>query len=356
MEDKILIVDDSLTDCMIIDNMLDDYDTITAINGEEAIERLKSNPDIDLMILDLNMPVMDGFEVLSILKNNPGFHKVRTIILTNFDEIENEIRGLKMGAVDFIRKPINIDALRLRIDIQMKLKQNQNQIEKDNERLDSMVKKRTDELMVTRDITIQALVGLLEVRNLESHNHTLRTQKIMKLLCDNLKSNSKYDDILTEKYIEELVDTTPLHDIGKVGIPDEILLKPGRLTNKEYDLMKKHVDYGVKALQDELHDDKVVPSFIKTALEIIATHHERFDGKGYPYGLSGKNIPLPGRLMAIIDVYDALMSERVYKKAYDREYTINYIKKERGRQFDPDIVDVFLTIQDDIVKITKNYQ
>ncbi len=355
MSTKILIVDDSTTDRLIISTMLADYQTLTACDGLEAMELIAKNPDIDLVILDLNMPRMNGFEVLEALQKNPEYRKLRTIILTNYDEIDNEVRGLELGAVDYIRKPLNLQSLLIRINIHIKLKRIQKMIEQDNERLDAMVLKKTREVAATRDITIQALVGLLEVRNVESSKHTIRTQLIMKILCDHLRAKPKYQDILSENYVKELVTTTPLHDIGKVGIPDNILLKPGKLTEDEFTIMKKHVDYGVNALQNEIYCDEDVPSFIKTAMEIVGAHHEKYDGSGYPRGLAGAEIPLPGRLMAIIDVYDALTSKRVYKPAYDYDYSINLIRSESGKHFDPDIVTGFLEIQEKVIEISRKF-
>ena len=355
MSTKILIVDDSTTDRLIISTMLADYHILTASDGLEAMELITKSPDIDLVILDLNMPRMNGFEVLEALQKDPEHRKIRTIILTNYDEIDNEVKGLELGAVDYIRKPLNIQSLLIRINIHIKLKRIQNRIEQDNERLDAMVLKKTREVAATRDITIQALVGLLEVRNVESSKHTIRTQLIMKILCDHLRTKTKYKDILSENYVQELVTTTPLHDIGKVGIPDNILLKPGRLTEDEFVIMKKHVNYGVNALQNEIYCDEDVPSFIKTAMEIVGAHHEKYDGSGYPRGLSGEDIPLPGRLMAIIDVYDALTSKRVYKPAYDFDYSIDLIKSECGKHFDPDIVTGFLEIQESVLEISRKF-
>lgn len=355
MNTRILIVDDSATDRLIISRMLNDYDTLTASDGLEAMKLIDDNADIDLIILDLNMPNMNGFEVLEALQKGREYRKIRTIILTNYDEIDNEVRGLELGAVDYIRKPLNIQSLRIRIDIHIKLKRAQKMMEQDNKRLDGMVLKKTKEVLATRDITIHALVGLLEVRNIESSKHTIRTQRFMKILCEHLRTKAKYQDILTEDYVHELVTTTPLHDIGKVGIPDKILLKPGKLTDEEFEIMKKHVIYGVEALKNELYSDEDVPDFIKTAMENIGTHHEKYNGTGYPEGLTGESIPLPGRLMAIIDVYDALTNKRVYKDAYDFDYTINYIISESGNHFDPDIVTGFLEIKDDFLEITQHY-
>lgn len=355
MDSKILIVDDSMTDRMIIQNILSTYHTITASDGVEATRIIRKDSDIDLIILDLNMPNMNGFELLEWLNKDPVYSKIITLILTNYDEMENEIRGLELGAVDYIRKPLNIESLKKRIEVHLKLKKAQKRIENYNTVLETTVEKRTDELVVTRDITIHALIGLLEVRNIESSNHTVRTQWIMKRLCEHLRSKPKYHEILSDEYINELFKTAPLHDIGKVGIPDSILLKPGKLTHEEFEIMKKHTTYGVTALSHEIVDYDAIPSFVKTAIEIAGTHHEKYDGSGYPHGLSGEQIPLSGRLMAIIDVYDALMSKRVYKPAFDLETTFAMLASERGKHFDPDLLDAFLEIKNQIYGITKAY-
>lgn len=353
---KILVVDDSTTDLLIIQSMLYDFDVITAKNGIEALKILSQDPEIHLMILDLNMPEMDGFEVLKRLKSDEVYRNVRVIILTNTDEVESEILGLELGAVDYIRKPINIKALKIRIDVHRNLFQMQQEVEFANAVLDARVEKATEDLVIARDITIHALVGLIEARNLESFNHIMRSSQMMSCLCNHLAKKPKFSQILTQDYIHELVSTCPLHDIGKVAIPDSILLKPGRLTAEEYETMKKHVEYGVFALKKELNPDNEVPSFIQTALEIVGYHHEKFDGTGYPNGLSGRKIPLPGRLMAIIDVFDALINERVYKKAYSIEESVNIIKEGIGSHFDPDIAEGFLEILDDVVNINKQYK
>ncbi|HPF42485.1 MAG TPA: HD domain-containing phosphohydrolase [Bacillota bacterium] len=183
----------------------------------------------------------------------------------------------------------------------------------------------------------------------------MRTQLMMKKLCEHLSQKAKYRDIMTEGYIMELTTTTPLHDIGKVGVPDSILLKPGKLTPEEYEEMKKHVGYGVTALKSNLDPTAETPSFINTALEIINYHHEKYDGSGYPNKTKGKEIPLPGRLMAIIDVYDALISKRVYKEAFSFEEANAIIRKDTGSHFDPDIAEAFLEITSEIEKIVLPY-
>ena len=356
MKTRILVVDDSAIDRMIISNMLLDFDVLEASNGIEALSLIDEDPDIDLVILDLFMPEMNGFELLVRLNSDDKYSRVRVIVLTNADEIENEIKGLKMGAVDYIRKPVNMESLRARIDIHAKLKEAQKVVEKHNHHLDQLVAERTKEAEAATDITIRALVGLLETRDIESFRHTTRTQMIMNTLCESLRSNDKYKDILTDGYIFELIRTTPLHDIGKVGIPDNILLKPGKLTPEEFEIMKKHVNFGTEALKKEQHcKEEDLPYFVKIALEIIGAHHEKYDGSGYPLGISGEDIPLPGRLMAIIDVYDALMTKRVYKEAWPFPKVVECIREERGRHFDPDIVDAFMERLEEIHGISVKY-
>lgn len=354
MNVKILIVDDSKVDMMIIRNILSDYQLLFAYDGTEAMEIIKNNPVIDIMLLDLNMPKMDGFEVLHAIQQTPEYQKITTLILSNYDEIENEIRGLELGAVDYIRKPLNLESLRKRIEIHVKLRNATREMEDNNAKLEETVISRTKELILTRDITINALIGLLEVRDIESSNHTKRTQGIVKALCEQLRTQENYRELLTDSYIKELFDTAPLHDIGKVGISDTILLKPGKLTFEEFEIMKRHVMYGERALKYEIKVEHSL-SFIKTAIKCISGHHEKYDGSGYPRGLKGDQIPLAGRLMAIADVYDALISERVYKRAWTHEEAVLLIKEQRGKQFDPDIVDAFLISEEVIKDITKKY-
>lgn len=352
---KILIVDDSKTDHAMIRSILEDYNLISAYDGIEAMEMLQNNPDTDIMILDLNMPRMNGFEVLEVMQNHPVYKDIATLILTNYDETENEIRGLDLGALDYIRKPINMQSLRKRIEIHTNLRNARLRLEEYNATLEIAVQERTNALRITRDVSIHALVSLLEVRDIESSNHTRRTQSIMKELCEHLSTKEHYRNILTATYIKELYDTAPLHDIGKVGIPDNILLKPGPLNHEEFEIMKRHTTYGVEALKYEKSSFPVV-SFLETAIEIAGCHHEKYDGSGYPHQLKGENIPLPGRLMAIIDVYDAIISKRIYKPPYDHDKALQFLTENKGILFDPDIVDAFLEIKENIKVISDTFK
>lgn len=354
MENKILIVENSIVDSALIKAILSDQNLYFANDGIEAFELLEKVPDIDLMILDINMPRMNGFEVLEKIKSDSKYAKIVTLILTNHDELENEIKGLTLGAVDYIRKPLNLESLRKRIDIHSELKKARKILERDNQVLEETVKERTKEILLTRSITIHALVQLLEIRDIESGNHTIRTQFYIKAIGEELAKKDKYKDILTKEYINEIFETAPLHDIGKVGVPDRILLKPGKLTEEEFEIMKLHVDHGVNAIK--VSSDEMTPSFIKTATEIISSHHEHYNGKGYPKGLKGDEIPISARLMAFADVYDALINKRIYKSAFTHEEAMKIILERNGTQFDPEIVEAFVACEEKIIKISEEYK
>lgn len=354
MLNRILIVDDSLVDTELVKAILYDQELYFANDGMEAMTMLKEVPDIDLMILDINMPRMNGFEVLEAMHKDPKYAKVVTLILTNHDELDNEIKGLSLGAVDYIRKPLNIESLRKRIEIHGRLKQATKRLEQNNQILEETVRERTKEISLTRSMTIHALVGLLEIRDIESGNHTIRTQHYIKAVCEQLAKTPKYNKVLTNNVIMEIFETAPLHDIGKVGIPDRILLKPGSLTPAEFEIMKLHTDYGVNALLEDSNEYR--PSFIKMAIDIIGGHHEKYNGTGYPKGIKGEEIPLAGRLMALADVYDALINKRVYKAAFTLDEASQIIRDGSGAHFDPDLVDAFFACENRIKEIAQQYK
>jgi len=346
---KILIADHAKSDVMTICGMLADYSLLTAADGVEAMAQIEKNPDIEMMLLALNMPRMNGFHVLEAIRNHPVYSKIAVLILTGTDEPDEEIRGLEAGALDYIRKPLNEQSLRKRIEVHVRLKTAQTLLEQYDFTLEKAVREAAAEAAVTGDLTIRAAVRLLEIRDIEPENHTKRTQRIIRVLCGHLRTREPYRDILTDAYVSELFRAAPLHDIGKIGIPEYILLKPGKLTEEEFDIMKRHTVLGAQSFRNEAGSRSL--SFIRTAAEMMETHHEKFDGSGYPYGLRGRDIPLAGRLMAIADVYDALAGKRVYKPAFKHQVALAIIDRERGRHFDPDIVDAFLEGESEIKNI-----
>ncbi len=351
--DTILIVEDSKTDTLIITGALADYATITAGDGLEALDKLSAYPDIDMIILDLHMPNMNGFEFLQAMESKN--QTLPIIVLTNFDEVESEVRALELGAVDYIRKPLNFLALLKRVEVHLRLAKATKVIQAHNQVLQAAVTRNQERMDQTQEATVQALVQLLEVRNIETGAHIRRTARIMQVLAQKIASLDLPGYRISPEFQANLVRTAPLHDIGKVGIPDNILLKPGRLTTEEYEHMKRHVEFGVNALYYQQEKDHPIVDFMEVARAIIQYHHERFDGKGYPQGLKGTDIPLPGRLMAIIDVYDALTSERVYKRAMPHTEAMCILSEERGNHFDPVVVDAFFDIQEAVKLIcTRN--
>lgn len=348
---KILIVDDSKVYQMMIQETLKEYSTLLADDGVIALERLVENDDIDIVVLDINMPRMNGFQVLEHIQKDMAERNLSVIILSNSDQVQDELRGLEEGAVDYIRKPLNGQSLQKRIDVHMNLIHTRKALENHSLLLEELVDYRTEQLKESRDITINALVSLLEVRDIESANHTIRTKRMMKVLCEHLATKSDFRKYLTKTKIDMIAKTTPLHDIGKVGVADSVLLKPGILTAEEFNEVKKHVNYGINALIAD--NNSIDNAYLRTAIRIIGGHHEKYDGTGYPIGLKRDEIPLEGRLMAIVDVYDALRSKRIYKEAFSHEKSLEIMLSERGTHFDPVLLDAFFEIENSIIDIFK---
>ncbi|NLO21265.1 MAG: two-component system response regulator [Syntrophomonadaceae bacterium] len=345
---RVMIVDDTPENISILTGILKDhYDVSVAINGQRALNIAAMDPPLDLILLDIMMPEMDGYEVFAKLKANPKTTNIPVIFVTALSAFENEAKGLELGAVDYITKPYNPALVRARVKNHLELK-----IYRD--KLEEMVQIKTKELMLTRDVAIETLGFLAEYRNLETGNHIKRTMYYVRLLAKRLQDHPSFKDCLTSEKIENLWKSAPLHDIGKVGVPDRILMKPGKLTQEELIEMRKHTIYGWNALTESA--SRLGPdSFLKTAQEMAYTHHEKWDGSGYPQGLKGSEIPVSGRLMAVADVYDALITKRVYKPAFPHEEAVEIIRNGSGTAFDPDIVEVFLQYEDEFHRIALEF-
>lgn len=342
-ESKILIVDDTEENIDILIEVLeDDYDIRVATDGKRAL-KIISEELPDLILLDIMMPELDGYQVCTELKNNPETKNIPVVFLTALSQDQDEAKGLSMGAVDYISKPFNPDLVKARVKNHLLLKMHQNNLE-------FIVKDRTKELEKTQAAIIKSMAILAEYRDPETGGHIKRTQGYVKLLADTLRRDEKYKEILNDSFIEILYKSAPLHDIGKVGVADSILLKKGKLTEEEFEEMKKHAVYGrdaIQASEEELGTD----SFLKYAKEIAYSHHEKWDGSGYPLGLKGEEIPLSGRLMAVADVYDALISIRAYKPPFPHDKAVSIILEGKGKHFDPQIVDIFEECEDEFRQI-----
>jgi len=352
---KILIVDDVKMNIDILKNALEDkYNISFALNGESTFETIRKEIP-DLILLDINMPEMDGYEVCQHLKEREDTKNIPVIFLTAMTDIEDKARGFNLGAVDYIIKPFEIVEVEARVKTHLELKFAKEALMMQNELLEELVKDRTKELENVKDATIFSLAAVAETRDPETGSHIMRTQNYVKILAEELSKNAKFKEVLTKEFIELLYKSAPLHDIGKVGVSDIILLKPSRLESAEFDEIKKHPHYAKRALrvaQERLGEN----SFLKIAQEIAWTHHEKWDGSGYPEGLKGEDIPLSGRLMALVDVYDALISKRVYKEAYSHDEARAIIVEGKAIHFDPYVVEAFLEIEEEFIAIAKQYK
>lgn len=350
----ILIVDDSPDNHALISDILkNEYKVKVSNNGEKAIRIAKGEKKPDLILLDIMMPEMDGFEVCKILKEDEVTKNIPIIFLTAMHEETDEALGLELGAVDYITEPISIPILLVRIKNHLKLKTMSDFLRDKNEYLEKEVEERTREVKALQDVTIMALASLAETRDTDTGNHIIRTQIYVKIIAEKLKTHPKFSAILTDYYIDMICKSAPLHDIGKVGVPDYVLLKKGKLNDEEFEIIKNHASLGKEAIENAEKYLGLKVDFLKFAKEIAYSHQEKWDGTGYPLGLSGDDIPLSGRIMAIADVYDALVSERIYKDAMTHEEAVEIISSERGTHFDPIIVDVFLEEREEIKKVSE---
>ena len=339
----ILVVDDTPENIDVMRGILkDDYKIKVALNGSKALQIVATSPP-DLVLLDIMMPGVDGYEVCRRLKESAVTRKIPVIFVTAKGEIEDEAQGFELGAVDYITKPVSPPIVKARVKTHLAL-YDQNRI------LDEKVKQRTKELALTQDVTIHGLASLAETRDNETGGHIIRTQRYVRTLAEQLMKHPKFRDYLDDETIELLFKSAPLHDIGKVGVPDRILLKPGQLNIDEFNTMKKHTVYGRDALvraEEAIGNDESadIGNFLRIAHEIAYNHHEKWDGTGYPEGIGEEDITIPGRLMALADVYDALICRRVYKPAFPHDKAMDIIIEGNGKHFDPAIVEALIATE-----------
>ncbi len=357
-QSKILIVDDTPENIDVLGEVLKPhYKRSVAMNGEKALRLAAAKEPPDLILLDIMMPDLDGYEVCRRLKADAATRDIPIIFVTAKSEVEDETQGFELGAVDYITKPISPPIVLARVKTQLELKQAREFLKNQNEILELKVQERTLELALTQEVTIQSLASLAETRDNETGGHIRRTQNYVRALAENLCTHPRFSGFLDDETISLLYKSAPLHDIGKVGVPDAILLKPGKLTDEEFEEMKKHTTYGRDAIltAEKTFGDRQRSSFLRLAREIAYSHHERWDGRGYPEGLAGEDIPVPGRLMAVADVYDALISRRVYKPPMPHSKAVEIIAEGQGTQFDPDVAGGFLEIAEDFRRIALEF-
>jgi putative two-component system response regulator len=351
----ILIVDDTPDNITLLSTLLKEkYNTKVATNGATALQ-IVAGGGVDLVLLDVMMPGLDGYETCRRMKQDPLTSEVPVIFLTAKSQPEDEAMGLRMGAVDYLTKPISPPILFARVATHLSLKNARSQLKAENRNLESLVQERTGQLSLMQDATIMAMATMAETRDNETGNHLRRTQNYVAALARHLQSHPRFAAELTDENIELLYKSAPLHDIGKVAIPDHILLKPGKLDEAEFEVMKRHAEFGRDTIRQVEQYVGGSNGFLTYAREIAHSHQEKWDGSGYPDKLAGEAIPLSARLMAVADVYDALISRRVYKPPFSHTDAVAMMREGRGTHFDPDILDAFVEIEARFAEIAAQF-
>ncbi len=342
---RVMIVDDAPENLLLLADMLGQQgcDVSSHTSGAAALKAAKLSPP-DLILLDITMPEMDGYQVCQTLKAHPRLHDIPVIFLSALDQLDDKIKAFAAGGVDYITKPFQFEDVQARIGIHLRLHRLQQQLEKQNRELRMQVADQVAQLSQAQYAMIFALSKLVEARDGGGGPHVERLQTYARLLAECLRLGSPYFRQIDSQFVELIGHAAPLHDIGTIGIPDHILNKPGKLDAAERKLMQTHVAIGEQTLRDiaARHPDS---AFISMAIAIASAHHERWDGSGYPRGLSGEHIPLAARIMAVVDVYDALRAERCYKPAFDHAEACAQIRAQSGGQFDPVVVAAFLDLE-----------
>jgi putative two-component system response regulator len=352
----VLVIDDTPDNLSLMSGLLKEHYKVKVANsGEKALRIAASATPPDLILLDIMMPVMDGYEVCRQLKRDPHTMHIPVIFLTAKDEVEAEEKGLALGAVDYITKPVSPPIVMARVKAHLALKAIDDFLRDQNEFLEKEVARRTQEVVAIQDVTIFAMASMAETRDTETGNHIRRTQFYVKALAEHMRTHPRFAWYLTDLNIGILFKSAPLHDIGKVGIPDRILLKPGRFEPHEFDIMKTHTTLGHDAIAHAETALGTRVEFLSCAKSIALSHQEKWDGSGYPQGLAGDAIPIAARLMAVADVYDALISRRVYKEGMSHDRAVAIIVEGRGTHFDADMVEAFVDIQGEFSAIALRF-
>ncbi len=346
---EVLVVDDDPTNLRYIHEILkDEYKIYLAPSGERALRFMEGRIP-NLILLDVAMPHMDGYEVMRRIKGREALGGVPVIFLTGMEGREREQEALELGAVDYILKPISAGIVKARVGLHIEL-------ESYRKDLESVVATRTAQLATTQDVILNVMANMTSIRDNETGSHITRTTFYVQLLVDNLRTLDVPGYRLGEEYALDIVKSARLHDIGKVAVPDNVLLKPARLSQLEFDRIKQHTVYGAQILDNAMRELGETASFLRVAREIIISHHEKWNGAGYPRGLRGSAIPLSGRIMAIADVYDALISRRPYKPCFGHDVAVSTIVEDAGTHFDPYLIEMSREVMEQFEAIAKEFR
>jgi len=361
---SIIMVDDNLTNLTIGITALEPYYDVMTLNSGARLLKALEKKTPDLILLDVDMPDMNGFETLAELKKNKAYSHIPVIFLTAKIDSSSELEGLSSGAIDYITKPFSPPLLLKRIELHLLVESQthelieqkqelivqKQELEKFNENLQEMVDEKTKTVVTLQNAILGTMANLVESRDDITGGHIERTQSYLRILLGAVWKSDFYREEVSTWDTELLLQSAQLHDVGKISIDDSILRKPGKLTPEEFTKIKEHAETGKKIIDGiELKASQQV--FLEQAKILALTHHEKWDGSGYPNALKGEEIPLQGRLMAIADVYDALISDRPYKKAFTHEQAVETITKDSGTHFDPSLVELFLSVADEFEQV-----
>ena len=347
----ILVVDDTPANLHLLSNMLKErgYKTRPVPSGMLALQAALSDPP-DLILLDIHMPEMNGFEVCQSLKADSRLKDIPVIFISALSEVLDKVKAFQVGGMDYITKPFQFDEVQARVEAHLKIRRLQEELEQHNRQLGKLVQTQVKKISDTQMAMIFSLAKLAESRDDDSGMHLERVQALCKKLAEGLGRQSRFGRQVDEKYVETIFHASPLHDIGKVAIPDRILLKPGKLTPEEFEVMKTHAVLGAEKLE-AVQRKYPGNAMLDMGIAIARFHHEKWNGQGYPQGLAGEAIPLAARIMAVVDVYETLRAKRCYKDAYSHEESAEIIGSSSGTHFDPELVKVFIEFKDEFRKI-----
>jgi putative two-component system response regulator len=347
----VLVIDDTPTNLSLLNNLLRPHYRVKLANSAPRGLELATDKQPDLILLDIMMPEIDGYDVCRRLKASAVTAKIPVIFLTAKTDTADEERGFELGAVDFIHKPVVPSIVLARVRTHLQIKGWQTYLEDQSAWLQAEVKRQVSEVLHLQEASIRVMVSLAEFRDECTGNHIRRTQTYVRLLAEYISQHSRDRDFLTPGHIDQIAKAAPLHDIGKIAIPDHILLKPGKHTPEEFEIMKTHAIKGESMLARTRHEMGEENLMLHFASQIARNHHERWDGTGYPDKLQGESIPLAARLMAVADVYDALRSRRPYKEPFSHDEAVRLLVEQRGKQFDPVLIDAFLVLEDEFFRV-----
>jgi cyclic di-GMP phosphodiesterase len=342
----VMVVDDLPENLRLLGTMLKEkgYRIYVFPNGSLALKAAEQNPP-DLILLDINMPGMNGYEVCKSLKANENLAEIPVIFVSALNDSFDKLEAFRVGGVDYISKPFQVEEVLARVETHLKLRLYQTELEQHNNRLSELVEAKVKELTESQMSTIFALAKLAESRDEETGKHIERVRLFSQLLTQKLRANGLHPDVINDDFVENIYHASPLHDIGKVAIRDAVLLKPQRLNSEEIEEIKYHTVFGAETLE-KVYQLYPKNKFISMGVLISRSHHEKWDGTGYPDGLSGKEIPLCARIMSVADVYDALRTNRCYRMGLSHSEVVRYIREDSGKHFDPDVVKAFIELNE----------